>query len=277
VNTALPMLQDSRNTGVHLVQNPVDYGYPPLKRQKLDDGTVFKAVAAEKVPFYMRNRKRILPKRPLCESISFKEENYRGVLLTYMKRIGKVEKLTFQSVRDTENKIRNNSLFICTVEACKFTGKGRGPTKKKSIQMACLDILQKLGVVPEEIKRDTMGIPSKHFEPVLPVKSIVENTNYLKGNFRGALNEYLIKHHPHVNLLFESDIVLVEKQSVFVTTCTADRGEFKGCGHATKKKRSTHLACLDFMLNIGLLTKEQHLEKYPSATAAIEVGMDKRA
>jgi len=196
--------------------------------------------------------------------------------LTYMLRIGKVEKLTFQSVRDNENMFRNNSLFITTVEACKLTGRGRGPTKKKSIHMACLDILQKLGVVPEKTMRDTMAIPSKGFEPVLPVKSIVENPNYLKGNFRGALNDYLLKQQPDVNLLFESKVVLVEKQPVYVTTCRAHRGEFTGCGHAAKKKRSTQLACLDFMLNIGLLTREQHLEKHPSGTVAIEVGMDKK-
>jgi len=275
-NTALPMVQDSRNTGVHLVREPVDYEWPSMKRQKLDDGTVFTTVTAEKkVRFNRWNRKTNLPKRPLFDSVSFKEENYRGVLLTYMLRIGKVEELTFQFVRDKENKIRNNSLYISTVEACNLIGRGRGPTKKKSKHMACLDILQKLGVVPEEIMRDTMAIQG--LEPVLlPVKSIVENPHYLKGNFRGALNDYLLKHLPDVNLLFDSKVVLVEKQPVYVTTCRADRGEFKGCGHATKKKKSIHLACLDFMLNMELLTKEQHLEKHPSATAAIEVGMDKK-
>merc|ERR1719193_146136 len=99
------------------------------------------------------------------------------------------------------------------------TGKGRAVSKKKSKSLACLDIIQKLGLVPEECVVDTMALPT----PQNPkrVKPLLENGNSLCGNFRDFLREYL-RRSDHCD-----DLIIESSEQVIVTTCRTRKGKYE--------------------------------------------------
>merc|ERR1719334_2742555 len=97
---------------------------------------------------------------------------------------------------------------------------------------------------------------------------MLENRQYLQGNFRGALEEYLISSNSDETLSFESKETLAEDEPVWVTTCSLSKGTHKGSGYAQAKKTSIHLACLHLILNMGIVTKEQHLENHATTAGA---------
>jgi len=99
------------------------------------------------------------------------------------------------------------------------------------------------------------------------MKSILENKQYVSGNFRGALQEYLVKKHPGVTVKFETELLQqISKTVVYVANCKAVgevSGRFKGLvgtGHAAVKKSAIHFSALDFMMKLNLLTEAQHFQ-----------------
>jgi len=100
------------------------------------------------------------------------------------------------------------------------------------------------------------------------MKPIIENKQYVTGNFRGALLEYLAKAHPGVTLKFETELLQNISQSmVYIAKCKAFTDQNKrfkelivGTGHAAVKKSAIHFSALDFMLKLNLLTEAQHFQ-----------------
>jgi len=96
---------------------------------------------------------------------------------------------------------------------------------------------------------------------------MTENKQYLLGNFRGALQEYLSKKYPGEKLEFETEIQEPStKPPVFIATCKAveteiDRlKELVGTGHAASKKAAVHFSALEYMLKLNLLSAKQHFK-----------------
>jgi len=204
-----------------------------------------------------KKRKRSKLRVPCHEMKQFKQKDFKGILQMYINDSNDDSNasIVFETREDDREKLDGNQMFVSVCEAGELSGEGCGVSKQKSRSMACLDIIQKLGLFPKEHHLDTMAcvIPkkSKRFKPVL------ENGNYLSGNFKGLLQEYLAINEPEDKLIFNTS------SQVFVTTCRTKTGKYQGRGEAQTKKRSVHLACLDAMINMGLLTKEEHLGKHP--------------
>jgi len=203
-----------------------------------------------------KKRKRSKLQVPCHEMVQFKQKDFKGILQMYIEDRTNVsnETIVFKTREDDRAKFDGNHMFITVCEAGELSGEGCGISKQKSKSMACLDIIQKLGLVPVELHVDTMA-------RVLPknpkrVKPLLENGNYLQGNFKGLLQEYLAMNDPEDELIFKTS------SQVYVTTCRTKNGKYQGRGEAPAKKKSVHLACLDAMINMGLLTKEQHLGKH---------------
>eukprot|EP00495_Collosphaeridae_sp_1-RS-2012_P005514 TRINITY_DN4939_c0_g1_i1.p1 TRINITY_DN4939_c0_g1~~TRINITY_DN4939_c0_g1_i1.p1 ORF type:complete len:112 (-),score=22.13 TRINITY_DN4939_c0_g1_i1:144-479(-) len=96
---------------------------------------------------------------------------------------------------------------------------------------------------------------------------MIENKQYLLGNFRGALQEYLNKKYPDVKLEFETEVQEPStKPPVFIATCKAVGAEIDklkelvGTGHAASKKAAVHFSALEYMLKLNLLSAKQHFK-----------------
>jgi len=122
--------------------------------------------------------------------------------------------------------------------------------------------------VPKETFVDTMALDLPTLKPkrIRPIQPIIEYTSYLRGNYKGALDEYARKHFRPRKLIFKFDHFREGDEEVYVATCSTIKGKYVGRGRSNLKKKSAQLACLDYMFKSGLLTKEQHLEKHPNAT-----------
>jgi len=123
----------------------------------------------------------------------------------------------------------------------------------RDIQLKALKV-----TAPETILR-----PRKKSE----MKPIIENKQYITGNFRGALQEYLVKMYPGVTLRFETELLQSVSQSVvYLATCTvtAEQNErlnkLVGTGHAAVKKSAIHFSALDIMLKLKILTEAEHFQ-----------------
>jgi len=117
--------------------------------------------------------------------------------------------------------------------------------------------------VIKELVPETIVQPKKKKE----MKPLLGNKQYINGNFRGALHEYLAKTHPGVTVEFKTDVLHSKsRMTVYVTKCKAVGGESKklkglvGTGHAAVKKSAIHFSALDFMLKLNLLTEAQHFQ-----------------
>jgi len=216
-----------------------------------------KVSSIEKNGAATKKRKRSKLEVPCHEMVQFENKDFHGILKMYLNMRDKVPEpeIILETTLDDETKVDNSSVYLTICKAGGETGKGLGLSKKKSRALACLDIIQKLGLVPEECLVDTMAVPASPNPK--RVKTLLENGNYLCGNFREALREHLQRSDP------DDDLILESTNQVIVTTCRTKKGKYHGRGEAQTRKKSVHLACLDVMLNMGLLTKEQHQEKHP--------------
>jgi len=122
-----------------------------------------------------------------------------------------------------------------------------------------------------EPKTVTTGDAGNEVKPKRKKKSkvgpMVENKQYLLGNFRGALQEYLTKKHSEVKLEFETEVQEPNtKPPVFIATCKAVGAEVDrlkklvGTGHAASKKQAVHFSALEYMLKLNLLSAKQHFK-----------------
>jgi len=262
---------------------------PPIKKQKVEGGAALTTASAgitdlstEDVKVTKgrsKKRKRSKSKKtefktPCNEMPQFINKDYVGVLWNYMHKIKGIAspKLVFKTTEDLQYKLPHCRFYVstCKVESDKgsLSGRGRASTKKKSKQMACLQIIQKQSLVPEKMKVDTMSVtlPQPPKKKAKPIKPIIEYNSYLRGNFKGALEQYLRRNAVGFKVSQESLCRRRNKMEYeFLTTCTGSNGKYKSTGLHQYKKKSVQLAWLNLILVMKLITKEQHLEKHPPA------------
>jgi len=256
---------------------------PPMKKQKLDGGIAVATASADSTDLSTedvkitkgrpKKRKRSKSKKtefkiPCNEMPQFIAKHYSCILWNYMYKIKGIAnpKLVFKTTEDTAIKLPGYKWFVSTCTVNGLSGKGRANTARRSKQKACLSIIQKEGLVPVKMKVDTMEVtlpspPSKKKEkPIIP---ITEYKSYLSGNFKGALQQYLRKNALGYKVVESHEQVRISKhEDEHRTTCTAVEGNHKAIGKHTFKKKSIKLAYLNFILNMKLISEEQHLEKY---------------
>jgi len=171
----------------------------------------------------------------------------------------------------------------CEQEACYIShcqiggvyGEGYGANRKESVQQAALDIIHRMDLATEEdikelkdkkvevVKEESGGVEEVP-KDIKDLPPMTENKQYLRGNYRGALQEFLSKAKIVTKLNFSTRDEDAGDARIFITTCKAERGNYEdGVGHASTKKAAIHFASLDFMLKMGLLTMEEHLAKHP--------------
>jgi len=262
---------------------------PPIKKQKVEGGAALTTASAgitdlstEDVKVTKgrsKKRKRSKSKKtefktPCNEMPQFINKDYVGVLWNYMHKIKGIAspKLVFKTTEDLQYKLPHCRFYVstCKVESDKgsLSGRGRASTKKKLKQMACLQIIQKQSLVPEKMKVDTMSVtlPQPPKKKAKPIKPIIEYNSYLRGNFKGALEQYLRRNAVGFKVSQESLCRRRNKMEYeFLTTCTGSNGKYKSTGLHQYKKKSVQLAWLNLILVMKLITKEQHLEKHPPA------------
>jgi len=256
---------------------------PPMKKQKVDGGTAVATASADNTDISTedvkitkgrpKKRKRSKSKKtefkiPCNEMPHFKAKNYSVILLNYLRKIKGIAnpKLVFKTTKDTAIKLPGYTYFVSTCTVNGFSGKGRANTMKRSKQKASLCIIQKQGLVPPKMRVDTMEVtlpspPSKEMKkPIIP---ITEYKSYLRGNFKGALWQYLRKNASGYKVNEKSEQVRISKhEDVHITTCIGEERKYKAVGRHTFKKKSIQLAYLNFILNMKLISKEQYLEKH---------------
>merc|ERR1712060_260055 len=108
-------------------------------------------------------------------------------------------------------------------------------------------------------------------------KPIIENQQYLSGNFRGALLEYLVRHHPGSKLEFKYEQKKNPPQSLFIAHCTVvgpggstvePYKDKVGTGFGASKKRAMHFAALQLMIQMNLLNEATHHSIHKKNNAA---------
>jgi len=214
------------------------------------------------------------PLRAFTENKQFLQRNFRGALQEHLQRVeGRSINIIFNT-----NKMEygeKDTLFISHGKWGSTEGEGYGSTRKEAVQQAALDIIQKMGLATEEdvekytkqsIATDKAKSKKKGPVPLKDLPKVTENMSYNNGNFRGALLEYLQKAGIASTPIYTTREETTEDNTkVFITTCKDKEGKFEdGLGHASAKKPSIHFASLDFMLKMGLLTLDEHLEKFPN-------------
>jgi len=103
------------------------------------------------------------------------------------------------------------------------------------------------------------------------MKPIIENEQYLNGNFRGALQEYLAKKFRGVTIEYETESMQTNKNStLYVARCKVAGGntnKFKqlvGTGHASLKNIAIQFSALEYMLKMNILTEDEHFRIHSS-------------
>jgi len=271
-------------------------GEPPMKKQKVEGGAAVVTASANitesntenlvaKTSGRPRKRKRSKSKtkfqNPCHEMPQFKYGDFQCLLWMYFKEkdAEKNQWPIYKTISDPELKLPGVTSFLTTCKFAGLIGKGRGQSKKKSKQQSCLAIIQKLGLVPNEKFVDTLAFTIKktgraQTKSKKQAKPIIEYGSYLQGNFKGTLEAYLKKNNPANRIILESKRVPNDKDPKwdFVTSCSTVEGGHVGSGRAKIKKKSIQLACLECMLKMKLLTKEEHFQKHPA-----EIPIDKVA
>jgi len=263
-----------------------------MKKQKVEGGAAVATASANitasstenllaKTSGRSRKRKRSKSKNkfqnPCHEMPQFKSGNFQGLLWMYFNKKDGAEKPfpVFKTFNDPELKLPGVTSFVTTCKVDGLIAKGRGNTKKKSQQLSCLAIIQKLGLVPSEKSVNTMAFnitapaAAHKKKSIKPAKPIIEYKSYLQGNFKGTLEAHLRKNDPQNRIIVKSEES--PKETVFVTRCSTVRGNLVGTGRDKIKKKSIQLACLDYMLNVKLLTTKQHFEKHPAVAATDKI------
>lgn len=258
---------------------------PPTKKQKVEGGAAVATATADDTELSTENvmktggrpkkRKRSKSKSefkiPCNEMPHFKSKNYKCLLLNYMRKIRGVKnpKLEFKTEEDTEIKLPNCKYYVSTCSIDGLIGKGRASTMKKSRQQACLYIIQGQNLVPRKTFVDTMAVtlPPPPPKVVKPIKPIIEYNSYLQGNYKGALEEYLAKNMLGQTVIENTECVHIKgNEWEHQTSCSASGRKGEGCGKHKHKKKSIQLAYLNLILDMKLISKEQHLEKHPPAS-----------
>jgi len=98
------------------------------------------------------------------------------------------------------------------------------------------------------------------------VTEMAEIDDYLNGNYRGALQVYFHQRDVSICTTYETDKD-PDDDKLFLTTARTvgyEEDAVEGTGRAANKKASTKAAALDLILNLGLVTKEEHEQNQDS-------------
>jgi len=93
------------------------------------------------------------------------------------------------------------------------------------------------------------------------IKEMAEMDTYLSGNYRGALQEYFNQRNANILTTYKSEKD-PDNDDLFLTIgCTVGYKDdsIEGCGRGANKKASIKAAALDLILNLGLVSKERHM------------------
>jgi len=211
---------------------------------------------------------------PIHESIQYKAENYRGALQEHFVKQGAESILSFDTQPKAGNDPKNPLGFICFCKAGEVTATGEAKSKKQALQLAAFAVIQKMKLVSPMEQTPLKAYTKEKNPPKAPIgpkkkgtKPMIENKQYLNGNFRGALQEYLARNNPGVALEFKTELQEPNlSPGVFIATCRAIGGDNEqlksmvGTGHAASKKSAVHYSALEFILKLNLLTPQQHFK-----------------
>jgi len=254
-----------------------------MKKQKLAGGGAIGTASAKKTGPTTRKSKLSFLDIPVHENKAFLDGKFLWCLNKYLhSRDGSYSKPVFEvTKKEEEVNGSKKTIFIASCKVGMETGKGCGSTWKYSKKMACLDIIQKFGLVPKEKMRDVMAIPERFPKPKKkkrkkkPMQPLIERKVYLQGNFRLTLQQHLQVSNPGAKISFEHKEETCETGMVHTTTCKVDKLEYEGVGRAKNRKKSIHLSCVDYMLKMGILTDDEHSKKHPDATNEFEADAKK--
>lgn len=238
---------------------------PPVKKQKTLEGTGnATAVGEESDPTLKR-------KNLIESSHQYQSNNYRGALQEYFQKKKGGIMPVFSAIEKSEPRALKK-IFEATCKAGDETGTGEAGTKKHAYQLAALDVIQKLMLIPVEHHGPTTLDPYKKLtvKPPQQIKKkdipMVENKQYVMGNYRGALQEYFVKNHPGVKLGFEMGSSLQEGSltSRFIATCKVNGStdekftKIEAIGSAISKKSAIQQSALQFLLKLELISADNH-------------------
>jgi len=203
-------------------------------------------VSSTPVKYHLMKQRKKAYLNDITQFDQYCRANFRGALQEYFQKFRPNEVLRFRSM-----KLGSESDFISNCKADKITGAGRARTKKQAIQLAALDVIFKMGLVPAE--GSTRRCASKALE-VVPntISPMSENDQYKRDNFRGALLEYFQKLGREVSIVFKTTPQFPGR---FISTCRLDG--YVGTGTAGSKKRSIQLAAFDLICKLKLLSIEE--------------------
>jgi len=180
---------------------------PPMKKQKGEGGGAVATACSGNDELSTENVKKTVgrPKKRQRSSRSknklevhchkmplFIAQEYMTILKKYLQLKKGMKKpfLIFETAEDPAHKTPGCTFFVSTCKIDGLIGKGRGRTKKKAQQKACLHIIQQEGLVPKKAMVDTMDDtlpPAPKKEGGKPPKPVTQYKDYLQGNYKGAL------------------------------------------------------------------------------------------
>jgi len=285
----------AKNTVENAVEkeNVVWNSLPPTKKQRTIAGLGHPTATGGDVNHTLKKKntnkkkKKVKVVIPIHESIQYKAENYKGALLEHFQKQGDESKLSFDTQPKPGNDPKNQPGFICFCKAGVVSATGEAKSKKQALQLAAFAAIQKMKLISPIEQIPLKADAKEKVAPKLPLspkrketKPIIENKQYLNGNFRGALQEYLARNNPGVALEFKTE--LKEPNSspgVFIAMCRVIGGDNEqlksmvGTGHAASKKSAVHFSALEFILKLNLLTPQQHFKiHYGKNLTAVDNG-----
>jgi len=98
------------------------------------------------------------------------------------------------------------------------------------------------------------------------VTEMAEINEYLNGNYRGALQVYFHQRDVSIQITYKTDRD-PDDENLFLTTASTvgyEDDTVEGNGRAANKKSSIKAAALDLILNLGLVSKEEHEQNQDS-------------
>jgi len=238
---------------------------PPVKKQKTHKGTGNATAVRDGSDPTLKRKDNIV------HSEQYKMKNYRGALQEYFQKKGG-QMPSFTAVEKSEPRALKK-IFEATCKAGDLEGTGEAGTKKAAYQLSALDAIQKMGLIPAgEFKPTKLGDQKLQVQapPVGTKKKeklkMVENKQYLTGNFRGALQEHFARSHPGVRVVFDTKVKEGSSAKRFIATCktvgSTDEKftDMEAIGNAPSKKIAIRQSALQFILKMNLITPAQHSE-----------------
>lgn len=234
-----------------------------------------------------KKKEELLAEREIDEE----EKTYTGIVKFYRERqkwgfISVDEDINFKGATTQRNIYAAKDDIVCYSDTVGMHEKTKVVFKiyKDSLGLGAYEVMNEDGSPiiydpnPQQRKRaklkakkyaksKTDAKPKKTEEE--EIKPIIEHKQYLLGNFRGALMEFLHKKHPELTVEYEIKTHAAQGKLFYIAKCKAVGGEteefkeLEGVGQASKERPAGKLAALDYMFKLKLLTPNQHFQIHP--------------